>query len=336
MHYKTGDKVRFLNEIGNGIVKSVLSNGKILVETEDGFDIPYYASELVLADASQITERKRLEQKPDMKFNNKKWERGDDFKEFTANEILSDDCIYMVFEPLDPSKPCEGNLNFGFINKTLANTIIVIHEQLPDNSYKCIKHVFVSSDSYSVVEEIKRSQINDIPLYRVDILFYNSKAAQLPMPISTLVKVKATRFFKENNFKVFKGFNTRFLSTKIVDLKNAQFLFEEEPYNEIQTPEKRQIDKSLLEVDLHVEKINPDFKNLESSAILALQLSFFRKNLDYAIKEQFKRAVFIHGVGNGVLKTEILKIVKEYADLKARDASFLKYGYGATEVLLDF
>ena len=57
MHYKTGDKVRFLNEIGNGIVKSVLSNGKILVETEDGFDIPYYASELVLADASQIPYR---------------------------------------------------------------------------------------------------------------------------------------------------------------------------------------------------------------------------------------------------------------------------------------
>lgn len=336
MHYKTGDKVRFLNEIGSGVVKSVLSNGKILVETEEGFDISYYTSELVLADASQIAERKMLEHKPDIKFTNKKWEPGDDFNEFRTDEVLSDESIYLVFEPINPSKPTEGNLNLGFINKTSANTVIALHEQLPDNGYKLIKHFTVSANSYCVVDEIKRSQINDIPIYRVDILFYNTKSAQLPQPTSTLVKIKATRFFKENNFKVFKGFNTRFLLTKILDLKNADFIPEEEPIVENQTLNKKSVDKSLLEVDLHIEKINVDFKSLEPSSILALQLSYFRKNLDYAIQEQFKKVVFIHGVGNGVLKAEILKVIREYKDLKAREASFLKYGNGATEVLLEF
>ena len=38
--FKSGDKVRFLNDIGGGIVNKVNDNGIVVVQTSDGFEIP--------------------------------------------------------------------------------------------------------------------------------------------------------------------------------------------------------------------------------------------------------------------------------------------------------
>ena len=47
------------------------------------------------------------------------------------------------------------------------------------------------------------------------------------------------------------------------------------------------------------------------------------------------KIVFIHGVGQGVLKQEVLKLLKtKYAKYYTQDASFREYGYGATMVIL--
>ena len=48
-----------------------------------------------------------------------------------------------------------------------------------------------------------------------------------------------------------------------------------------------------------------------------------------------KKIVFIHGVGNGVLKNEIRKALeKKYKWHTFQDASFKEYGYGATMVIV--
>jgi len=45
---KIGDRVRFLDAQGGGIVKSFNSNGMVMVEDEDGFEIPTLASQCVV------------------------------------------------------------------------------------------------------------------------------------------------------------------------------------------------------------------------------------------------------------------------------------------------
>ncbi len=42
-----GDKVRFLNDVGGGIVKSIKPGGMAMVEDEDGFEIPCLVDDLV-------------------------------------------------------------------------------------------------------------------------------------------------------------------------------------------------------------------------------------------------------------------------------------------------
>ncbi len=49
---KIGDKVRFLSDVGGGIVRGFQKGNIVLVEDEDGFDIPMPASECVVIDTN--------------------------------------------------------------------------------------------------------------------------------------------------------------------------------------------------------------------------------------------------------------------------------------------
>jgi dsDNA-specific endonuclease/ATPase MutS2 len=57
--------------------------------------------------------------------------------------------------------------------------------------------------------------------------------------------------------------------------------------------------------------------------------------MNTAIKNHVKRIVFIHGVGQGVLKQEVANLLKgKFKKYYFQDASFKEYGYGATMVIL--
>jgi dsDNA-specific endonuclease/ATPase MutS2 len=61
----------------------------------------------------------------------------------------------------------------------------------------------------------------------------------------------------------------------------------------------------------------------------------FRKEMDKAISTGVKKIVFIHGVGDGVLKNELRReLSRKYAKYPFQDASFREYGFGATMAVL--
>lgn len=90
--------------------------------------------------------------------------------------------------------------------------------------------------------------------------------------------------------------------------------------------------KHTLEVDLHIKEIIDSYIHLSNEQILEIQLRHFIKKLEKAIENGEHSIVFIHGVGNGVLKTEIRKLLDTYQGVSYQDGSYSKYGFGATEV----
>ena len=69
--------------------------------------------------------------------------------------------------------------------------------------------------------------------------------------------------------------------------------------------------------------------------MLKIQLDTFRKEMDLAIATGVKKIVFIHGVGDGVLKNELRReLGRKYAKYPFQDASFREYGFGATMAVL--
>ncbi len=86
---------------------------------------------------------------------------------------------------------------------------------------------------------------------------------------------------------------------------------------------------------MHIEKLRDDYQFLSSAEILNIQMDCFRNALDAAIVHQYADIVFIHGVGNGVLKHEIHKNLSRNNRIKTfMDARKEKFGYGATKVIL--
>lgn len=104
-----------------------------------------------------------------------------------------------------------------------------------------------------------------------------------------------------------------------------------------QTPVKRSKPhavKSTMEVDLHIEELVEDLRGLSNFQIVSIQIDAFHTALQNAIDKKAYSLVVIHGVGNGVLKNEICKIIKNEYGFRYQDASLARYGKGATEVLI--
>ncbi|MFZ2282347.1 MAG: DNA mismatch repair protein MutS [Lutibacter sp.] len=86
-----------------------------------------------------------------------------------------------------------------------------------------------------------------------------------------------------------------------------------------------------MEVDLHINQLTASTKGMDNYDMLTLQLETAKQKLEFAIKNRIPKIVFIHGMGAGVLKTELEYLFKKY-NVYWNDASFQKYGLGATEV----
>ncbi len=107
----------------------------------------------------------------------------------------------------------------------------------------------------------------------------------------------------------------------------------EEPKKRSFVKEKRsRKDEFVLEVDLHIEKLVPSKRGMNNYDILTLQMETAKRQLDFAIKNRMPKVVFIHGVGEGVLKAELDFMLGRYDNISFQDANYQKYGLGATEV----
>lgn len=88
-----------------------------------------------------------------------------------------------------------------------------------------------------------------------------------------------------------------------------------------------------MEVDLHIHKLVKSVKGLDNYDMLSLQLDTAKHKIEFAIRNRIPRIVFIHGVGEGVLKSELNYLLNRYP-VTISEASYQKYGMGATEVYI--
>lgn len=133
---------------------------------------------------------------------------------------------------------------------------------------------------------------------------------------------------KTNNFNSLGGFfSTQSLTAVLKDKeapKKRSFVKEK----------KSRKEEFVLEVDLHIEKLVPSKRGMSNYDILTLQMETAKRQLDFAIKNRMPKIVFIHGVGEGVLKAELDFLLGRYENISFQDANYQKYGLGATEVYI--
>lgn len=125
----------------------------------------------------------------------------------------------------------------------------------------------------------------------------------------------------QHELSKFSDINNPLLNQKISDNKPKKSLF---------TKTKNEV---ILEVDLHINQLVKSTRGLDNYDMLNLQISTAKRKIEYAISKRISKIVFIHGVGEGVLRAELTSLLNRYP-VKYYDASYKKYGLGATEVYI--
>ncbi|KOY52269.1 Smr/MutS family protein [Polaribacter dokdonensis] len=125
----------------------------------------------------------------------------------------------------------------------------------------------------------------------------------------------------QHELSKFSDINNPLLNQKISDNKPKKSLF---------TKTKNEV---ILEVDLHINQLLKSTRGLDNYDMLNLQISTAKRKIEYAISKRISKIVFIHGVGEGVLRAELTSLLNRYP-VKYYDASYKKYGLGATEVYI--
>lgn len=97
--------------------------------------------------------------------------------------------------------------------------------------------------------------------------------------------------------------------------------------------DKRSGDIPPPEFDLHIEKLVKNHRILSPHDILTMQTETAKRHVDFAIRNRIPKIVLIHGVGDGVLRSELEFLLSRYEQLRFHDGNFQKYGSGALEVV---
>ncbi|MFN3754896.1 Smr/MutS family protein [Flavobacterium sp.] len=140
------------------------------------------------------------------------------------------------------------------------------------------------------------------------------------------------------------GFNLTFKSNELIKVGNtsdmnfsfnkSQIISEKEipKPNYTNTEKKSKKEIPVPDFDLHIEKLVKSYKSMSNYDILTLQIETAKRHIEFAIRNRIPKIVFIHGVGEGILKSELDFMLGRYDNVTFQDANYQKYGQGATEV----
>ena len=340
MNIKTGDKVKFLNETGEGQITGFQDQNVALVTMDDGFEIPMRISELIKVengdreknDNNSLQETVATKNEPNSKSQ-------------TLIRFKSKDGIYLAIVKIK-----FDSYNLVLINDTNYMLLYTVSTLDEDKA-----NYIISGELEDNTKIILNTYTSDIITNIGSIVFqgiiYGTSGYEIKDPVQKIIELE-NKFLSDSLFKENSYFEER---AYIIKLENNDMAKEIEKLkkSDIQAIIKTKDPKPVAvgdflkqkkknnpgndteEIDLHIESIVDDHSSLSPGEIINMQLSRFEISLTGAIKNKQRRIIFIHGVGNGKLKYEMQKILeRKYPDCQFQDASFKEYGYGAMMVIL--
>ncbi|MES2592138.1 MAG: DUF2027 domain-containing protein [Bacteroidota bacterium] len=339
MNLKIGDKVRFLNEKGEGAVSKIINKTTVGITIEDGFEIPYTVSELVLISretSSEAAPVRRIAESEPIKV-----------KKETSLKKKEPEGIYVAFSPEKINDIQHSDINVWLINNSVYQ-IVYSYSLFQNGNFTTLETGTAKAFESLLIETIDRKELSDFSTFKIEALFFDTKVHEHQSPISELVKLKPIKLYKENAFLSNDFISEKALVMRVYNMDSAneeiqfeskldlsKILFQKQSHSNIQKKSKpNAINNPALEmeINLHIEELIDNYKGMSNAEIVIVQLKHFQNTLDTAINEHYRKLIVIHGVGNGRLKQEVRAILSSYNNLQYYDASYSKYGFGATEI----
>lgn len=344
---KTGDKVRFLNTTGGGIVKGFQGKDIALVEDEEGFDIPVLIRECVVIepanDAQVRQSSKPTTEVQQRSVTNNKIEEEYKVEETKEGEQLA---VLLAYLPIDIKSLSTTDFECYLINDS-NYYLSYNYMSKSDDGWLSRNTGIIEPNTRLFIDEFNKVELNDLERICLQFFAYKKdKPFTLKNSYSVELHLDTVKFYKLHSFKENDYFEDEAIVYPMVrrDLAERELIIsaeeielaikQKEQRPRIQPIVKKEKD-SIIEIDLHANELLDNTNGLSSGDILEYQLTKVREAMDENRKNKGQKIIFIHGKGDGVLKKAILKeLSTNYKSAYIQDASFREYGYGATMVII--
>jgi len=352
MKFNIGDKVKFLNTKGGGIVSKIITPTMVSVMIEDGFEIPTMTSELIKVDPKGKAESMFDEDFPvrEPRTANRESETPDRQTPLGnyAFRAKNTPGVYLAFVPHDQKWMVTGMVEIYLVNYTTMNALYAFFLEGEKRLFGKDYDVLFAGNKI-LIDTIDRDELLKWTKGIVQVIFFHEEPEKIYMPVSSEFDLSPSRFNDENNYKASQFMEERLLLVSLAQTAalNTVVNMEESKMDEEALIRQKAMEikpASLIEkhqtgpreavVDLHIGELMEDFKHLSPHEILKIQMDYFTKCIESAAERSFRKVTFIHGVGNGTLKSAIMRQVQDYEHAESHLASLTKFGVGAIDVTI--
>lgn len=346
---KIGDKVRFLNEVGGGLVTGFRGKDIVLVEDADGFDIPMPIREVVVIDTDDYNMRskaKPIAPKVEEPVKPVKPEIVSRPTEVRGGDALN---VVLAFVP-ENIKEISNTVFESYLVNDSNYYLYYTYLSAEGNAWKTRSHGLVEPNMKLFLEEFTRDSLNELERVSVQLIAFKDAKTFVQKPaVRVDLRMDTVKFYKLHTFHSSDYFEEPSLIYEIVkddipaklvytsaeDIQEALLRTKQEDKPKSQPIIKRGGSQGIVEVDLHISELLDDTTGMGNSEILNYQLDKFREVMEKYKQKREQKIVFIHGKGDGVLRKALLnELRRKYGSCKYQDASFQEYGFGATMITI--
>lgn len=347
---KIGDKVRFLSEVGGGIVKGFQGKDVVLVEDADGFEIPMSLRECVVIDTDDYNMKKtRKELHPaEIPVVTVKEEKPVSYRtpETREGERLT---VILGFIPQDV-KNITGTAFEAYLVNDSNYTLYYSYLSAEGANWRIRSYGVAEPNTKLFLEEFTKETLGELEHVAVQcIAFKEEKSFMLKPALVVELRLDTVKFYKLHTFRESVYFEEPALLYDIIrdDIPVKQVFVSAEDIQEallqkknVDRPKsqpivKQPVKNEIIEIDLHANELLDTTVGMNNAEILNYQLDRFREIMEQYKSKKGQKIVFIHGKGDGVLRKAVIDELKHaYKNCLYQDASFREYGFGATLVII--
>ncbi|MFC2114555.1 Smr/MutS family protein [Bacteroidota bacterium] len=309
-----GDVVEFVDDKTVGTVIRIINDKQVLVDI-DGIDIPVMKSQLIRISEGQEKSHSQTEKYRDDVVELVKENRtliGSNKGLFVAISIGNSPEIFQ----------------FHLVNDSPSNLLFTLFTKGKDK-FKAMNKGELQPWTTLHLLDHDQSASGDFPILHLNMIPFSFEDEIPEKTIVFSLKASGKDLLKKQE--------------KAPLLNSQAWLFKiekEEPempkieFSEPSEDRVLEVEKPAKEIDLHIEKIDPNFKLMNRDEIFHVQFKYFVREFEKAIAFDYSCIIVIHGIGVNTLKDKIREFLKNNEHVKGfHDADVRKYGFGATEII---
>lgn len=345
--------MRFLNEAIEGTISRVLANDRVEVTDSDGFTHISEQRFLVRVefelDSSQsLPEKENISEAPaPPPMPSPRKSSPED--QHIISALDADETIYAAIRLHNEKFPLTTDIDLILVNNTSYQVLFSASRQLEDFR-SGVDSGILKSRTEHFLGVFSQDELHRFNGFEFQFLFFGEQEFRPRSPVTKSLSFTSSDFLDPALRGTLRSENTNILMMPLYSfnalreldvsklLEKYQQRETEEKLRNTPKPGKGKTEKFTIlsrtkVVDLHIEELLKDYSGMSNAQIISYQLNYFMYEMDQALMNKLHKITFIHGVGQGVLKSAIREELKKVPNIRYGEAPAEQYGFGATEVV---